>query len=147
MLYEVITRSHGRIRDGQSLVHVVHAPTWHRRPGLLLLRQVRHHDRSRQQQTGHGGRVLKRRARHLGRVDNAGGDHVGILLLLGVITSYSIHYTKLYEADGCRSSLRRGSRRKPGPGRRYPPACSPPWAFPSGTDRISSVQTSAPRAW
>ncbi len=43
--------------------------------------------------------------------DNSGARAVLCIGLLGVITSYSIHYTKLYEMDkGLRFAIREGGR-------------------------------------
>src|SRR5579872_135496 len=49
-----------------------------------LLRQFRNHRFGRHQQTGNGGCVLQGGAHHLGRVDDALGDHVDILFGLGI---------------------------------------------------------------
>src|SRR5438552_5476786 len=58
----------------------------HRRRGRgrLLLRDVRDERLGRQQHGGDAGRILQRRAGDLGRVDDAGLDHVGVLTLVGV---------------------------------------------------------------
>src|SRR5690606_18402697 len=58
----------------------VHVPTAGRAGwSLLLLRLVRHHRLGGEEQSGDGGGVLQRRAGHLSRVDDPGGDHVAVL--------------------------------------------------------------------
>src|SRR5256886_1645769 len=56
---------------------------WCRR-GRLLFRDVRDERFGRQQHGGDARRVLQRRTGHLGRVDDPGLHHVGVLALIGV---------------------------------------------------------------
>src|SRR2546421_4882254 len=58
----------------------------HRRRGrrLLLLGNVGDERLGRQQHGGNTGRVLQRRTGDLGRVDDPGLDHVGVLALVGI---------------------------------------------------------------
>src|ERR1700733_3040706 len=78
-------RSHcGVARDLE--VHPAHAATAaaHRHRGGFLLRLVADHRFGGDEEAGHGGGVLQRGAHDLGRVDDAGLDHVDILFRLGV---------------------------------------------------------------
>ena len=69
--------------DQKSMPPMPPPPAAHRHRGLLL-RQFGDHRLGGDQQTGDRGRVLQRGAHDLRRVDDAGLDHVDILLGLGV---------------------------------------------------------------
>src|SRR3984957_4243121 len=78
-------RSQSRVaRDLE--VHPAHSATAaaHRHRGGFLLRLVADHRLGGDEEGGHGGGVLQRGAHDLGRIDDAGLDHVDILFRLGV---------------------------------------------------------------
>src|SRR6516164_3868055 len=66
-----------------SVVHTTHAAAWHRW-SLLLLRSLRDHGLRRDHKTSDRRGVLQRDAHNLRRIDDAGVQHVDILLGLGV---------------------------------------------------------------
>src|SRR5690554_6950600 len=67
----------------QLEVHAAHAAAGHRGSGLL--RQLGHHGLSGDEEAGHGGRILERRAHDLGRVDDALLHQVAVLAGRGVV--------------------------------------------------------------
>ena len=77
---------------------VVHA-AWHWRRGLLLLRLVGDQRLGGQDHAGDRRRVLDRRARHLGRIDDAGLDHVDVLLGEHVVADVRVLLLLLRAAD------------------------------------------------
>src|SRR3954452_16360197 len=60
-------------------VHAAHATVAAAHGSRVLLRLVRDHGLGREEQRGDRRGVDERRARHLGRVDDAGGDEVDVL--------------------------------------------------------------------
>src|SRR4029079_12372756 len=68
----------------EVLAAVTTATTRSRRR-LLLLRDLRDERFRREEQARHRRRVLQRRARHLGRVDDAGLEHVDVPLAVDIV--------------------------------------------------------------
>jgi len=72
--------------------------------GLVLLRQLGHDAFGREEQAADGGRVLQRGAGHLGRVDDAGLDQVGIFAGRDVVTLVALAVLDLVDDDGAFSA-------------------------------------------
>ena len=53
---------------------------------FVVLRRFRDHDFRREQQAGDRGCVLQREARDIGRIQDAGVNHVAVLARAGVVT-------------------------------------------------------------
>src|SRR5919109_178623 len=77
-------RSRG-LRIGAFSDSVVHAAGRHAWGRLLLLREIGDDRLGGEEQARDAGRVLEGRARHLGRIDDPGHEHVDILALLRVV--------------------------------------------------------------
>src|SRR5687767_4150908 len=87
----------------QALVHPAHAAAGAAvataRGFLLLLRNLRDQSFRREQQGGDRRRVLERRAHDLHRVDDAGVDHVLVLVGAGVVAVVTLRVLDLLDDD------------------------------------------------
>ena len=80
-------------------------PLWEVYPELMQELSVRHDALMRKAITAHRGRVVKTTGDGFHAVFDTATDGVAA----AVITSYSIHYTKLYDGCGGRSPARSGT--------------------------------------
>ena len=71
--------------ENGRLVHAAHARITRRDGRRILLRDVRHEGFGGQHGRRDGSRVLQRAAGHLGRVDDAGLNHIDVLVVQRVI--------------------------------------------------------------
>src|SRR5579863_381335 len=83
-------------------VHAAHAAHAARRAVavFLVLRGLGHHDLGREQQARHRGGVLQRKTGHLGRVQNAGLEHVAELARGGVVAEGALAFLHTVENHG-----------------------------------------------
>src|SRR5476649_1466182 len=68
--------------------------------GFVLLRQLGHDAFGREEQATDGGRILQGRAGHLGRIDNAGLDHVRVFASRNVVTFVTLAAFDFVDNDG-----------------------------------------------
>ena len=67
---------------------------------VIFFRRFRDHDFRREQQTGDRRRVLQREARDLGRIQDAGVDHVAVLARAGVVAVRALATLDLVQHHG-----------------------------------------------